>query len=131
MGLTIKLAGEVRAKSKDKEFEKLLQWISPSEPNKRHDDIKHRRMDNTGDCFLKDEKFEKWYDIQGLEKDSSPLFVCSGIPGAGKSVMSSLVIDEISKELFTGGNSCLAYVHCDYKDQGQQTARNLIGVMLK
>lgn len=49
-------------------------------------------MDNTGDCFLKDEKFEKWYDIQGLEKDSSPLFVCSGIPGAGKSVMRYVMI---------------------------------------
>ncbi|CCX15571.1 Similar to hypothetical protein TRIATDRAFT_235024 [Trichoderma atroviride IMI 206040]; acc. no. EHK49555 [Pyronema omphalodes CBS 100304] len=38
--------------AKDGELEKVLQSISPLEPYKRHQDIKSKQLDDTGNWFL-------------------------------------------------------------------------------
>jgi hypothetical protein len=38
----------------------MLQWISPLDPQERHDDIKSKRLDGTGDWFLKKPEFIDW-----------------------------------------------------------------------
>ncbi|KAI5813237.1 hypothetical protein BZA77DRAFT_251974, partial [Pyronema omphalodes] len=107
-------------------------WISPLEPHKRHHDIRSKRLKDTGTWFLETEEFEKWYNKDDTDEDFIPLLGSYGIPGAGKSVMSSLVIDSISTELsINNDNACLAYVYCDYQDEAQQTAVNMIGALLK
>jgi hypothetical protein len=71
----------------DEEFDRLLQWISPLEPHKRHHDIRSKRLKDTGTWFLETEEFEKWYNKDETDEDFIPLLGSYGIPGAGKSVM--------------------------------------------
>lgn len=66
----------------------MVQWISPLEPHKRHQDIKSKRLKGTGTWFLETGEYEKWCNSDDSVDDGfSPVLGCYGIPGAGKSVM--------------------------------------------
>ncbi|CCX31727.1 Similar to Putative ankyrin repeat protein RBE_0317; acc. no. Q1RJR6 [Pyronema omphalodes CBS 100304] len=103
--------------SLDQEMESLLQWISPLEPKTRHQGVRPKRLPNTGNWFLNSETFQNWRD----NSEGVNIFGCYGIPGAGKTFISSLVIDHLSSR-FTGKNVFIACVYCDYQDREQQTA---------
>jgi hypothetical protein len=76
----------------EEELDKLLQWISPLEPQKRHHYIKSNRFENAGNWFLKTPEFDTWCNGDGSSEGFSPLLACYGIPGTGKSVLRSVVI---------------------------------------
>lgn len=65
-------------------MEDLLQWISPNGPQKRHRDVKLKRLANTGNRFLEMESFRNWRDN---DDEKSNLLGCYGIPGAGKTLI--------------------------------------------
>lgn len=67
-------------------MEKMLQWISPLNPQQRHQDIKSERLEGTGGWFLENPDFQKWCNSQN-EESSMSIFACYGIPGAGKSII--------------------------------------------
>lgn len=52
--------------------------------------------------------------------------------GSRLTVPSSLVIDELAlRSRKAGAQIGLAYVYCDYRDQTQQTVKNIVGGILK
>jgi len=62
----------------------ILTWLSPLEPNLRHQDIRDGRVENVGEWLLQTEEFRGWYGgIGGGESDNAALF-CYGDPGVGK-----------------------------------------------
>ncbi|KAI5808432.1 hypothetical protein BZA77DRAFT_348101 [Pyronema omphalodes] len=102
--------------SADQEMEALLQWISPLETQKMHEDVRSRRHPNTGNWFLDSEIFRTWRDAP----HGVGIFGCYGIPGAGKTFIS-----------VTGDETCVAFIYCDYCNRNVQTATNMIGELLK
>ncbi|KAF4635819.1 hypothetical protein G7Y89_g2285 [Cudoniella acicularis] len=107
--------------------QELLKWLSPLEPSERHDDIRSTRLPRSGTWILQHETFQKWFS----ESPSSPVLFCYGDPGAGKTFITSLIIDELERFKATKSNIGLAYVYCDYRDQIQQTIENIIGAIIK
>ena len=69
----------------DKIFE-LLTMLTPLEPLKRHQDIKLPRTQGAGTWLLNLECFHKWQNCE-IGEESSGVFCCYGIPGAGKTVI--------------------------------------------
>lgn len=64
---------------------KIHTWLSPLEPQARHQDIRSQRMDGVGAWLLGTGEFRRWYDGGGgNESDHATLF-CDGDPGVGKS----------------------------------------------
>ena len=62
----------------------ILAWLSPLEPQRRHQDIRTRRIHEVGDWLLQTEEYRNWSGgIHGGEPDGAALF-CYGGPGAGK-----------------------------------------------
>jgi len=55
-------------------------WLSPLEPQVRHQDICNQRVGGIGDWLLETEEFMGWYK----ESNHAALFCC-GNPGVGKS----------------------------------------------
>ncbi|KAI5812827.1 hypothetical protein BZA77DRAFT_346729 [Pyronema omphalodes] len=109
------------------ELEKILMWISSLQPHKRHQAVVTDRLEDTGTWFLNKAEYVGWYS----DEDSNPVLACYGMPGAGKSVMSSLVIDHLSIISHTDEKkSCVAYLYCDYRDEESQTAVRMIGALL-
>ena len=64
---------------------KVMRWLSPLEPNNRHQGVRTERFDGIGDWFLETSEFRAWRDGEG-EADNSVLF-CSGNPGVGKTYL--------------------------------------------
>ena len=120
---------EMIQRSRDEADIKILDWLSPLQPHKKHIDVRSRRLKGTGDWFLRLPLFQDWVDSLG----KSNVLCCKGIPGAGKTVIASLVIDYIN-ETRSKGPVAMAYIYCDYRERDLklgQTARNLIGSILK
>ena len=63
----------------------ILRWLSPLEPNKRHQGVRSERFDGVGDWLLEMKEFREW---KGSEDgaDKAVLF-CSGHPGVGKTYL--------------------------------------------
>jgi len=63
----------------------LMRWLSPLEPNNRHQGVRMSRLDGLGVWLLEASEFREWRDGQG-GADKAVLF-CSGNPGVGKTYL--------------------------------------------
>jgi hypothetical protein len=99
----------------------VLKFFLAVDPTRNYDINKELRHGTTGFWLTADETFQNW-----LHGTSSCLWL-SGIPGAGKSVLSALVIDECIKR--SGSEKAAAYFYCDYMDANSQDPVNLIGTL--
>jgi hypothetical protein len=92
-------------------FQEVLEWLSPSDYPAQQHDIIQRREKGTGQWFLQSTEFKEW--CEGLTKR---LF-CPGIPGAGKTMMAAIAIDELSQTI--SDDFGLAYIYFSYKSQSR------------
>ena len=111
--------------SKERKKQEVLQWLSPFDFRPKQLDILSRRTPSTGEWLLVEEHFKSWVGGTG----SSCLF-CSGIPGAGKTVLASLVIDHLESRK-AAINPMVAYIFFDYKDQERQTVKAILRSLLR
>ena len=63
----------------------IMHWLSPLEPNKRHQGVQTDRFDGVGDWLLETEEFREWRGSEDAA-DKTVLF-CSGSPGVGKTYL--------------------------------------------
>jgi Cdc6-like AAA superfamily ATPase len=74
--------------------------------------------------FLNSEQFKTW-----LTGDRRVLF-CHGIPGSGKTMLSSIAIEYLRTKINDQGTP-IAYAFCNYKSGSEQTPVNLISSLVK
>jgi len=130
---------------------KILAWLSPLEPQVRHQDIRDQRVDGIGDWLLETKEFTNWYN--GSEKDESnhAVLFCYGDPGVGKSYIRywRLVVRDKRRALLLtdcGGSSVVVDYLCgqaikrdmavacfyyDFASREAQSPTNLLGSLLK
>ncbi|KAI5816099.1 hypothetical protein BZA77DRAFT_313607 [Pyronema omphalodes] len=112
--------------AEDPDMKSLLRWLSPLDPLTRHRQVQSKRVSNTGEWFLNSDIFRKWRD----DSHGVNIFGCYGDPGAGKTFISSHVIDHLSSRS-TSENTCIAFMYCDHMDQKEQTVVHVLGGLLK
>jgi len=66
----------------DDEGCQILQWLSPLEPQKRHQGVRTDRLNSVGNWVLETSEFRKWRDAEN--GCLGPVLFCSGNPGVGK-----------------------------------------------
>ena len=49
----------------DAEGRQVMQWLSPLEPQQRHQGVRTNRLDSVGNWVLKTNEFRKWCDMEG------------------------------------------------------------------
>ncbi|KAJ6545381.1 hypothetical protein B0H19DRAFT_862875, partial [Mycena capillaripes] len=67
--------------------DKIIEWYSPLNFFLRQADIFNTWEPGTGDWLLQDARLTRWKSGKGL------VLWCRGIPGAGKTVLVSIVVD--------------------------------------
>jgi len=130
----------------DEESLQIQAWLSPLEPNKRHQDVRNRRLDGVGEWVLQRSEFELWRESQ--DDSAHRTLLCCGGPGVGKTYIryksilqrrwtvltnhkiSSLVIDTLRKRTY-GQNIAVLSLYCDYQTQKDQLVSNMIGGLLR
>ena len=70
---------------KSDEDAEIMGWLSPLEPNNRHQTVRTDRFGSVGDWLLETSEFREWREGEG-GPDEAVLF-CSGNPGVGKTYL--------------------------------------------
>ena len=69
----------------------ILEWFSPLQPGEAHSSVASTRLEGTCQQMLNDTSFIAWREGSA----PSNVILAHGVPGAGKTVLTSFVIDEI------------------------------------
>lgn len=103
----------------------ILDWITPVDYAPQQNDFIARRQEGTGQWLLDSIEFQKW-----LEADKQTLF-CPGIPGAGKTILTSVVVEELNTRSQNDMSIGIAYLYCNYRRKDEQKAEDLLASLLK
>jgi hypothetical protein len=104
---------------------KILSWLVDSDYSGQHSDYLSKRQQGTGQWLLDSKECREW-----LSTDKQKLF-CPGIPGAGKTILTAIVIEDLETRFGNDPTIGIAYNYCNFKRQGQQTADRLMANLLK
>ncbi|PNP57730.1 hypothetical protein FNYG_15198 [Fusarium nygamai] len=103
----------------------ILNWLTPIDYSPQQRDFISRRQPGTGLWFLDSAEFQAW-----LSKDKQTLF-CPGIPGAGKTMITAIVIDYLQSRFLDDQSTGIAYIYCNFRRQDEQNAEDLLASLLK
>lgn len=115
----------VEERLKNETFRSMLNWLSDANSQQRQDNEFAKCFPNAGSWLLEDERFLNW-----KSKIANNVLWCPGDPGCGKTVMTAIVVDHISKTS-DAKSTGLAYIYGDYKNPGQQTSSELLASLAK
>ncbi|KAJ7270997.1 hypothetical protein C8J57DRAFT_1065115, partial [Mycena rebaudengoi] len=99
--------------------DKIIEWLSPLNFFAQHDDIFRTRQEGTGRWFLEDSRFKNWLLSTGES------IWCLGIPGAGKTVLVSIVVDYLRSHL-QSNHVGVAVAYLNHKESGAQSPSNIL-----
>ncbi|KAJ5523286.1 ankyrin [Penicillium frequentans] len=102
-----------------------LEWLTKDNQGPYQSEYLKRRQPGTGQWLLQSPEYQRW---RTAEKQT--LF-CSGIPGAGKTILTAIVIEDLTAQCSSHQNIGLAYVYCDFRLQNEQKAEDLLASILK
>ncbi|KAF4496130.1 Ankyrin repeat domain containing protein 50 [Fusarium agapanthi] len=103
---------------------KILNWITPINFTSDQEDYLDRIQPGTGQWFLESYQFKEWADGE------YQTLYCPGIPGAGKTILTSLVIDHLQTH-YQSEHSRVIYVFCNFSRRGEQTPKALLATLLR
>ncbi|KAH7156175.1 ankyrin repeat-containing domain protein, partial [Dactylonectria macrodidyma] len=103
----------------------ILSWLTPEDYAAQKSDFLSRRQAGTGRWLLDSPEFKKWLE---LEKET---LLCPGIPGAGKTILTSIVIEELLNRFRDDRKTGVAYLYCDFRRQDEQTPGSLFASLLR
>lgn len=109
----------------DQDRQTILDWITPIDYALQQSDFISQRQPGTGQWLLDSAEFKAWVEI-----DKRTLF-CPGIPGAGKTILTSIVVEELFTRFENDGNIGIAYLYCNYRQQHEQNLEDLFASLLK
>src|ERR1700686_5109446 len=79
----------MKSKLDRNEYLNILNWLTKIDYGPQQSDFLGRREAGTGQWLLDSGKFQAW-----VENKKQTLF-CPGIPGAGKTILTSIVVDQL------------------------------------
>lgn len=103
----------------------ILDWITRIDYSPQQRDNLRRRQPGTGKWLLDSSQFQRW-----LSTKKQTLF-CPGIPGAGKTIQTSIVVDDFISRFHNDPNTGIAYIYCNFHQQEEQKADDLLATMLR
>lgn len=115
----------ITSEQSEKTVEAVLNWITPVEHGLVQSDHLQRHQKGTGQWFLESKEFHSWLGTKG-----QTLF-CPGMPGAGKTVLASITVQNLFERFHDDTTVGIAYLYCNYRLQGEQTAQSLLASLLK
>ncbi|KAL4778714.1 hypothetical protein BJX76DRAFT_362476 [Aspergillus varians] len=103
------------------DVQKAREWVSPNPQKSLHRFFVDAREESTGEWFIKEPLFEKW-----MQSDSKEVLWVTGIPGAGKSILASTIIDHLDAYCKSSpSTSGMAYFYCTYREDKTQEIQQI------
>jgi hypothetical protein len=118
-------ADEKAENEMDDQKRKIFEWCSKFDPYQKHRNSKDLRHPNTLTWLFDSPEYKKW-----VEKANSALWLF-GIPGAGKTILSSAVIEDAKTIANQRPGHAIAYYYCEHRLKETQMLSNMLGSMIK
>ncbi|KAH7231317.1 nucleoside phosphorylase domain-containing protein [Fusarium redolens] len=107
------------------EHKEILNWLTPVDYGLQQSDYLGRQQPGTGQWLLASTEFQGW-----LATSKQTLF-CPGIPGAGKTILTSIVVDYLDSRFRHDSKTGMAYIYCNFRRQNEQSIDHLLASVLK
>ncbi len=88
-------------------------------------DLCNRRQSGTGQWLLNSTEYQTWRETPG-----QTLF-CPGIPGAGKTMLAAIVVEDLTTRYRQIPEVGIAFVYCNFRRRDEQTTDQLLASVLK
>ncbi|ORY14383.1 hypothetical protein BCR34DRAFT_560322 [Clohesyomyces aquaticus] len=108
----------------DEKLCKIRQWISAPDPSTNYQKALKLRQADTGLWFLESDAYNKWKTAA-----TSPLWLY-GIPGCGKTILSSTVLQNILQHCQDDPGKVTAYFFFDFNDLQKQDPEMMVRSLL-
>jgi Cdc6-like AAA superfamily ATPase len=115
----------VASKLNRNEDVEILNWLTDIDYGPQQTDYIRRRQAETGQWLLDSSEFEAW-----VENNNQTLF-CPGIPGAGKTILTSIVVDNLTSRFRNDSKTGIAYIYCNFGRRDKQKIDDLLSSLLK
>ncbi|KAK6525319.1 hypothetical protein TWF694_005462 [Orbilia ellipsospora] len=116
-----------RSGSIPEEEEKFLKWLeAPSATDHVaafHDNL-NIRQPGTGELFLSSDEYNDWLSRKEI-------LLCLGMPGAGKTIFASTVIDDLATRYLNRPEIGIAFIYFNYKRTDEQQIDKVLCALLK
>jgi hypothetical protein len=109
----------------DSANKEILNWLSMTDYGTQLSDLLDRREEGTSEWLPDTPEFQQW-----IGGDRQTLF-CQGMPGAGKTMMTSIAIDHLYSKYEDDHNIGIAYLYCNYRQQQDQKVQKILANLLK
>ena len=107
------------------ERQSILDWLTLIDYTHQQNDFINRRQKGTGQWLLDSVEYQAWLNSYG-----QTLF-CPGIPGAGKTILASIVINDLH-ERFRGDSTIgIAYIYFNFRRQDEQKPDGIFASLLR
>jgi hypothetical protein len=116
---------QIKSELVRREEAEILQWLTPHDYGPQQSDYLGRRQPGTGQWLLASTEFQGW-----LATSKQTLF-CPGIPGAGKTILTSIVVDYLDSRFRHDSKTGMAYIYCNFQRQNEQNIDHLLASVLK
>ncbi|KAK0371731.1 hypothetical protein CLIM01_10909 [Colletotrichum limetticola] len=107
-----------------KRQQEILEWLTPSNYSSQQRDYFSTKHPETASWLLESKEFE-WVANRGQT------LLCYGMPGAGKTIMTSVVIDHLIHRFREEPGVGIAYVYCNFKETERQDCHDLLSSLAK
>lgn len=104
----------------DAKLIKFRQWLSPPDPSINHHKWCKQRQEDTGLWFLESKGYINW------KTDAASIIWLYGIPGCGKTILSSTIIQDVLQHCDGDPGKVVAYFYFDFKDVQKQTPELMV-----
>jgi hypothetical protein len=91
------------------EYNTILNWFTKSDHGVQLRENLRHRAPKTGSWFLESPAFKKW--LAGTRE----MLFCPGIPGAGKTMIASIMVDHLHRIFREDGSVGVAFAFLDYQ----------------
>jgi len=109
----------------DQDRRTILDWLTPIDYGAQQSDFINRRQEGTGQWLLDSDEFQRW------SNESKQTLFCPGIPGAGKTMITSIVVEHLQTNFRNDASVGIAYLYCNFRRQQEQKPADLLASLLK
>ncbi|KAF8539493.1 hypothetical protein BDD12DRAFT_924175 [Trichophaea hybrida] len=112
------------ARTDQEKLDQLVKWLSPLHYNVKHEESVEKHQEDTGTWLFENKIYQEW------EKSTQSVLWIHGIPGCGKTILASSIIDRIEDKFCKGSECGFAYFYCQYNREETKDPSNIIRTLL-